>query len=193
MKRCSAENAREACKREYKRIRDEENSIKQGQSPAIVAPGGASAGTPQGRPAPGAGLLLPKPPTGGQQQNSLGPVTQAPNLPNLPTPAPGLEGNAGQLGISEQENEGVMSGTTSAATGTGGRVPVLTPTVQQTTGQGAALLRDPDVLSPTAGESGSVTVTNRLEGGRPTHVILLAVVKPTNGDHGIAGPQTIKE
>lgn len=199
MKRCSAENAREACKKEYKRFREEENSIKQGQSPALVAPGGASAGTPQGQPAAGAGLPVPKPPlqgaTGGQQENSLGPVTQVPNLPELqlPAPAPGLTGNAGQLGISEQENGGFMSGTTSAGTGTGGRVPVLTPTVQQTTGHGGALPHDPDVLGPAVGGSGSVYVTNGLESGGPTRVVVLAVVKPTNGDHGIGGPQTIEE
>ncbi|XP_037274508.2 uncharacterized protein LOC119167172 [Rhipicephalus microplus] len=197
MKRCSAENAREACKREYKRIREEENSIKQGQSPALVAPEGASAGTPQGQPAAGAGLLVPKPPlqggTGGQQENSLGPVTQAPNLPQLqlPAPAPGLAGNAGQLRISEQETGEVISGT-SAGKGTGRHVTVLPPTVQQTAGNGGALPRDPDVLSPTVAGLGPVSVTNRLEGGGHKHVILVAIVKPTNEDHDTAGLETNK-
>lgn len=199
MKRCSAENAKKACWREYKRIQEEESGIKQGQSTALVSPGGASVGTPQGQPAAGSQLLVPKQPlggaTGGKLENALGPGAQANNLPELllPVPAPGFAQNAGQSGISEPQNGGVISGTTSIGTGTGGSIPSLTNIVQQTTGQGGASPGGSDVLSPAAGGSGPVSVTNSLEGGRPTRIILVAVVKRPNAGHNTAGPETIGE
>uniref|UniRef100_L7LPV6 Putative bilaris n=1 Tax=Rhipicephalus pulchellus TaxID=72859 RepID=L7LPV6_RHIPC len=188
MKRCSAENAREACRREYKRIREEENAIKQVQSPALVPPGGTTLGTPSGLPSAGAGLPVPMPPLEGATQEQpgsvLGPVVQNPNTPILvlPIPTPDLSGKVEQSGISQHENGRDVSGTAGAAPGTGAALTTLAPHTQQTDGQGAAFPGGSQV-SPSLGGPGPLSETNSGEGSSPGHVILVAVVKPTNTVH----------
>uniref|UniRef100_A0A131YUA4 Pancreatic trypsin inhibitor n=1 Tax=Rhipicephalus appendiculatus TaxID=34631 RepID=A0A131YUA4_RHIAP len=195
MKRCSAENAREACRREYQRIREEENSIKQGQTPALVPPEGAADGTPPGLPSAGAGLPVPKPPlqgaTQGQLGNVLGPVAHPPNMPApvLPVPPPEAAGKIQQSGILQpEEYGGAMSGTTGAAPGAGAPLTTLLPQAQQTGGQDGALPGGSQVVSPTSEGPGLLSETNSLEGGSARRVILVAVIKPTNTANGATGP-----
>ncbi|KAL1474117.1 hypothetical protein MTO96_038223 [Rhipicephalus appendiculatus] len=175
-----AENAREACRREYQRIREEENSIKQGQTPALVPPEGAAVGTPPGLPSAGAGLPVPKPPlqgaTQGQLGNILGPVAHPPNIPApvlpvpapvLPVPPPEAAAKIQQSGILQpEEYGGPMSGTTGGAPGAGAPLTTLLPQAQQTGGQDGALPGGSQVVRPTSEGPGLLSETNSLEGGQ---------------------------
>ncbi|XP_037499572.1 uncharacterized protein LOC119373587 [Rhipicephalus sanguineus] len=202
MRRCSVlsvEDARETCRREYKIMQEEENSIKQGHSPASTAPGVGATGTLPRLPSPAAGLPALTPPlegaTQGQPENVPRPVGQVPTIPVLvvPVPTPDLAGKVGQSGILPHENGGIMRGTTGAAPGAGGILASLTPHAQQTNAQGGTFLGGLHVVSPTAEGSGSLSETNSLEGGSPGRVLVVAVVKPTNKEHDITSPEMTEQ
>lgn len=199
MRRCSVEEARETCRREYKRIEKEENSIKQGQNPASEAPGGGEVGTLPRLPPPAAGLPALTPPLEGATQrlpeNVPGPVAQAPTIPVLvvPVPTPDVAGKVGQSGILPHENGGIMRRTTGASLGTGGLLASLTSHAQQTNAQGGTFLGGLRVVSPTAEGSGSLSKTNSLKGGSSGRVLVVAVVKPTNKEHDITGPEMTEQ
>uniref|UniRef100_A0A224Y2E6 Pancreatic trypsin inhibitor n=1 Tax=Rhipicephalus zambeziensis TaxID=60191 RepID=A0A224Y2E6_9ACAR len=192
MSRCSVENARETCRREYTRMKQEENSIQ--QASASRAPGGSAIVTPPGLPLPGAGFPAPTPPPEGtaqrQPENVFGPVAQAPNIsmlpPLLPGPTPNLVGvQRGQSDIVGHENGLTGSGTTGTAPTAGAVVIGLQPNVHQTHGTGEQF---PDSFiphGPTAGGSDSPSGTNSLGDGRPRRVVVVAVIKPPEPEHGI--------
>lgn len=190
MNRCSAENSRSACRREYQRIKEEENTIKQGQTPAIVAPGGAATGTSPAVPSSSAGASVPTPSpevaTQGKPKNVLGPPAQLPStpVPLPPAPAPTAAGETEQSGKSRHENGEAMSGATVAVPGVGD--PVITlPTHAQQTG---AFPGGSQGLNPELGELSLLSETNSLEGGSSRHLNPVAVThKEEHGEtaHGI--------
>nr|XP_037275289.1 uncharacterized protein LOC119167920 [Rhipicephalus microplus] len=176
MNRCSAENSRAACRREYQRIKEEENTIKQAQTPAVVAPGGAAIGTSPGLPSSGAGSPAPTSPpevaTQVKPENVLGPPAQLPStpLPLPPAPAPAAAGRT-ESGTSRHENVEAMSGTTGAVPGVGGPANTLPNQAQQI----GAFPGGSQGLSPTIGDSGPLSETNGLEEGSSRHLSPVAV------------------
>lgn len=158
-------------------MQGENNSLQQGQiSQSDVQRGGAM-GTVPGLPAPGAAQPAPMPPLEGtaqrQQQNSLGPVAQPPNIPAPP------------------ENGGVMSGPTGAAPGAGGPMAASPSTATQTSGEGAGFLGSSAVLSTTDGGSGHLSETNSAESGSSRRVIVVAVLSSPSTQHTTTGPEMI--
>lgn len=183
-------------------MQEEENSIKQGQSPASAAPGGGALGTVPRQPSPAAGLPALTPPlegaTQGQPQNVPGTVAQSPTIPVLvlPVPTTDLAGKVGQSGILPQENVGITSGTIGAAPGPGGlltSLTSLTPHAQQTNAEGGDFRGGLHVGRPSAEGSGPLSETNSVEGGSPGRVLVVAVVNPTNTEHDIPGPATTEQ
>ncbi|KAL3196110.1 hypothetical protein MRX96_015590 [Rhipicephalus microplus] len=165
MNRCSAENSRSACRREYQRIKEEENTIKQGQTPAIVAPGGAATGTSPAvqSSSAGASVLTPSPEvaTQGKPKNALGPPAQLPSTPVLlpPAPAPTAAGETEQSGKSRHENGEAMSGATKEEENTikqgqtpaivapGGAATGTSPAVQSSSAGASVLTPSPEVAT----------------------------------------------
>lgn len=158
-------------------MQGDNNSLQQGQNPQSDVQRGGAMGTVPGLASPGAAQPAPMPPLEGtaqrQQQNSLGPVAQPPNIPVPP------------------ENGGVMSGPTAAAPGAGGPIAASPPTATLTSGEGVGFLGSSDGLSTTATRPGLLSETNNAEGGSSRPVIVVAVLSPPSTQHTTTGPEMI--
>ncbi|XP_049526501.1 papilin-like isoform X2 [Dermacentor silvarum] len=172
MRRCSAENARESCSREYKRMEDEKNDVKQGLIPVLVA---GPAGTPPGLPLSGSGLpgetLIPEGATQGSPVQLPGPVANVPSLPVLTSAFPGVTPD--------------VVGPTGPGANTIGSLPVIVEPPHQTAGHGQRL---PAALPAIPGNAGgaphAASGPDSSESGSHHPVIILAVVKRVKTDTG---------